>query len=313
MSICIYEINRISDMDGINFNNQLMFNFGMIGEIEKRTWENNNEIEYFKKFENIMRCFNLCTYYGLGLKDTTITNINKSINKFIKNILPYNKQIVFEELVKILNLYENKKILKIMYDTGCFDLMNMKFKDFEKTIDELIEINEENDIIKFVKLLDGLDTDNLKRWCVANNINKSRNITNYIKKFYIMFEHYEEYLKIENKYDALKFLTKINNKINFGTEYDFFREGLFESFNYYVLYIKLINYDQEKYKNIFEECDKYPISIKTIYIDDIDLNKKFNISWNNIKKKKEHLLDLIHNDLLINNNDDILEYLEQNI
>ena len=307
-----YKINNKSDIETIDFND-LLYNFNMFEEIEKRTWENNNELEYFKKFENIMRCFNLCVYYNLKLKETTIENIKNSVNNYIKYMIQYSQEIVFEELVKILNLCDDTIILKIMNDTGCFDLMNMKFKNFEKTIDELIELDNDNNIIKFVKLLDGLNTDNLKRWCVANNVNKAKNITNNIKKYYIIFENYQEYLDIKTKCDALKFLTKINNKINYGTEYDFFREGLFESFNYYVLNIKLIEYEEEKYEQLFIDCDDYPISIKTIDIDDLVLNKKFNIIWSDIKKTKENLLDLIHNDKLINNYDEIIEYLEKQI
>ena len=88
---------------------------------------------------------------------------------------------------------------------------------------------------------------------------------------------------------------------------------MFESFNYYILNIKLIKYEDEKYEKLFIECDEYPISIKTINIDDVVLNKKFNIIWSDIKKTKEKLLDLIHDDKLINTNDDIFEYLEKNI
>ena len=307
-----YKINNRSDIENINFD-KIIYNCDMIDNIDRRTWENNNELVYFKKFENIMRCFNLCVYYDLKLKETTIENIKKSVNNYIKNTILYSQEIVFEELVKILNLCEDTRILKIMNDTGCFNLMNMKFKNFERTIDELIKLDTENNIIKFVKLLDGLKTDNLKKWCETNNINKARNITNHIKKYYIMFEYYDEYLKIKTKYDVLKFLTKINNKINFGTEHDFFREEMFESFNYYILNIKLIKYEDEKYEKLFIECDEYPISIKTINIDDVVLNKKFNIIWSDIKKTKEKLLDLIHDDKLINTNDDIFEYLEKNI
>ena len=236
--------------------------------------------------------------------------------KSVKNITTYKKETVFEELVKILNLSENKQILQIMYDTRCFDLMNMKFKNFNKTIDEMTEMKKldiENDIILFIKLLDGLETDNLRRWCVANNIHRSKYITNDIKKYYMLFDNCEEYLKVETVYDMLKLLTKINNKENYGIEYEGFVENIFEFFNYYIKTIKLVEYDQEKYKNILQECEKYPISIKSIDLSDFDLHQELNIHFNDIKKIKNNLLELIQTDLLKNEKDVIIEYIKNSL
>jgi hypothetical protein len=308
----LYQINSLYDIENIDFNKIILENIEMVDEIEKRTWNNENEIEYFKKFENIMRCFNLCAYYELKLKESSIVNIINSVKNINKTLKIYNQEIVLEELVKILNLSKNTEILEIMHDTGCFNLMNMKFKNFKKTFEEMnsIEITD-NEIIRFIKLLDGLETDNLKRWCVSNNINRAKNITNEIKKYYLLFEHYEEYLKIENKYDMLKFLTKINNKQNFGIEYVYFRENIVFSFNNYIKYIKLIEFDQEKIINLLNECEEYPISLNLIEIDSIVLNKTLEIPFIEFKKTKERLLELIHSELLNNNEQDILEYLEK--
>jgi hypothetical protein len=199
-----------------------------------------------------------------------------------------------------------------MYDTGCFNLMNMKFKNFEKTIEEMncIDITE-NEIIRFVKLLDGLQTDNLKRWCIANNINRAKNITNVIKKYYLLFENYEEYLTIETKYDMLKFLTKMNNKTNFGIEYEHFRENIIYFFNYYIKNVKLIDFDPDKFVNLLTECDNFPISLNLIEINNEVLNKNFDIPFIDIKKTKLKLLELIHSELLNNNEEDILNYFEK--
>ena len=308
----LYKITSLYDIENIDFNKIILENIEMIGEIERRTWTNKNEIKYFKKFENIMRCFNLCTYYGLGLTEKTIINIKNSVNNYIKTLNTYSHEIIFEELVKILNLNDNTEILKIMNDIGCFNLMNMKFKNFEKTVEEMNSIDiSENEILRFIKLLDGLDTDNLKRWCIANNVNRAKNITNNIKNYYLLFEYYEEYLKIENKYDMLKFLTKINNKTNLGIEYEYFRERTVYSFNNYITDIKLIDSDTEKFFNLLNECEEYPISLDLIEIDSIVLNKTLDIPFIEFRKTKEKILELIHSDLLKNNEEDIFNYFDK--
>jgi hypothetical protein len=292
------------DIENINFT-KIMEITDIFEIIEKRTWENNDEIEFFKKFENIMRCFELCLYYDLKLNKSTIDNIKKSVKNIIKNKINYSKEIVYEELVKIINMYDNEIILNIMYDTDCFILMNMKFSNFEKTINEMNKIDVEYDIVRFIKLLDGLETDNLKRWCISNDINKVKNITNNIKRYYIFFDNYEEYLKINTVYDMLKFITNMNKHIIFDENY-------LNLFNYYISNIKLMEFDQDKYNNLYKNCELFPVSIKDIKITSTEINNKFNIEWSDIKKLKENLLELIHKMELSNNYEDIIIHLENN-
>ena len=304
----IYKISSKLDIDYIDFD-KMMSDDNIVKIVEKKTWSNNDEIAYFKKFENIMRCFNLCAYYDLLLNNETIKNIKNSINKKIKNNIKYSKEVVYCELVKILNFNNNEKILNIMYETKCFELMNMKFKDFEKTKNGLNNINNEEYLVRFIILLDGLDTDSVKKWCISNNINRVTNITNDIKKYYMLFDNCDDYLKIDTKYDLLKILTSIDNETN--SEFELCREYIFEYFDYFITSIKSINYDKEKIKNLFNECINYPSSIKDLNITDTEIKNICNCEWKDIKNIKHKLLYVIQQDEFINNNEDIIIYLHK--
>lgn len=316
----IYKINSIKDIDNIDYQtilNTPSMNY-MMDEIKERIWHNVDEKNYFKSFENIMRCFNLCSYYNLKLEETSISYIKKNVQNYIKNNIKYNSDIVYSELLKILYTYSNFKILNIIHDTRCLELMNMKFVNFSSTLEKINNFDTDSDcnhndynIIKFLILLDGLETNSVKRWCISNNINKVKNITNNIKKYYILFDHFDQYLKINTKYDILIFLTKINHIINRGNETDFFRENILKTFDYFIKNIKNISYDKEKIDVLLQECKQYPISLKDINISDKIIHEVYNVKWNELKNVKKSILEKIHKDELQNNCISLCNYFEK--
>jgi tRNA nucleotidyltransferase/poly(A) polymerase len=287
--------------------------FEGISDIKNKIWRcvGDPKKRFVEDPTRIMRAFRQSSELGLTIESETLKSISKNY-MVMEQLIPLSYVRLFTELVKIIDsdTKNHSNYISLMNKLGILKFLgieNFQYVDDTDRFDSSFELSKAVKLALLIRPDEA--TDNIKKWIDHRQLSAVASVQILDVNTLITIQKYwKDVINIKSRYDMLKIKQNVNDVLHWNDHEIFL--GMFQ-------YLRVNNrIDNETYINILElykQTSSYIFCTDQLKINGNMLMDMWKVNGKNIKLVKEHLLDQIFKDLLVNDFDVLIEYLGDNI